>query len=118
MTSILITGIVIYAIGAFLTALAIGFFDMFFDMDDDFGWFVIGWFVIGLWPLTLIFIGVLSLGDAIEEWVNKNPSAAHRIGSILDHITIPFRPITLGRRIREWLDNRRIEIRRKQERRP
>ena len=109
MTSILITGIVIYAIGAFLTALAIGFF----DMDDDFGWFVIG-----LWPLTLIFIGVLSLGDAIEEWVNKNPSAAHRIGSILDHITIPFRPITLGRRIREWLDNRRIEIRRKQERRP
>ena len=98
MMSVLITGIVIYAIGAFLTAVAIGFF----NMDDK----EFNSFVTFLWPLALIIIGVVSLGDAIEDWANRNPSTSHRICSIIDRITLPFRPISLGRKIREWLDNR------------
>lgn len=93
---------VIYAIGAFLTALGIGFFRP--NMDEDFALLVTY-----LWPFALVFIGVMRIGDAIEDWANENPSAAHRIGSILYHITLPFRPITLGRKIREWLDNRETE---------
>ena len=98
MMSGLIIVIVLYVIGAFLTAVAIGFF----DMDDK----EFNSFVTFLWPLALIIIGVVSLGDAIEDWANKNPSTAHRICGIFERITIPFRPITLGRKIREWLDNR------------
>ena len=100
MTSGLIIGIVFYVIGAFLTALAIGFFRP--DMDDS------SVFIFAcLWPLSLIIIGVVSLGDAMEDWSKRNPSTSHRICSIIDRITLPFRPITLGRKIREWLDNRK-----------
>lgn len=99
MTSSLIIVIVLYVIGAFLTAITIGFFRP--NMDGDFGLLLTC-----LWPLALIIIGVVSLGDAIEDWANRNPSTSHRICGILDRITMPFRPITLGRKIREWLDNR------------
>lgn len=99
MTSGLIIGIVIYVIGAFLTALAIGFFSPYTDNDFD-------WLVICFWPLALIFIGVFSIVDWIDYWAYRNPSTAHRICSIFELITIPFRPITLGRKIRKWLDNR------------
>lgn len=92
----------IYVIGAFLTAVAIGFFRPYTDDDLD-------WLVICLWPLALIVIGAASIGDAIEDWADRNPRTAHRIGSILDRMTIPFRPITLGRKIREWCDNRKME---------
>lgn len=97
--SVLITGIVIYAIGAFLTALSIGFFRP--NMYDD-----LAVLVVYFWPLALIFIGVMHIYDAIEDWANRNPSTSHRICSIIDRITLPFRPISLGRKIREWLDNR------------
>lgn len=99
MTSGLIIGIVLYVIGAFLTALSIGFFRP--NMDKDFAELIVY-----IWPLGLIIIGVVSLGDAIEDWANRNPSTSHRICSIIDRITLPFRPISLGRKIREWLDNR------------
>ena len=100
MTSILITGIVIYVIGAFLTALAIGFFRP--NMDEDFALLIVYF-----WPLALIFIGVMLIYDAIEDCIDLDPSAAQRIGSILYLMTIPFRPITLGRKIREWFDDRK-----------
>lgn len=100
MTSVLITVIVLYVIGAFLTALSIGFFRP--NTDEDFA-LLVTYF----WPLGLLVIGATSLGDAIEEWADRNPCTAHRIGSIIDRITIPFRPITLGRKIREWFDGRK-----------
>lgn len=103
MMSVLIIGIVIYVIGAFLTGLAIGFFNL--NTDRGFARTAIY-----LWPLILPIFGIVSLGDAIEEWVNKNPSTAHRICSIFERITIPFHPITLGRRVREWLDNRKGRV--------
>lgn len=99
MTSVLITFIIIYVIGAFLTALAIGFFNL--NTDRGFARTAIY-----LWPLILPIFGIVSLSDAIDEWVYKNPSTTHRIGVIINRITIPFRPITLGRKIREWRDNR------------
>lgn len=71
MTSGLTIGIAIYVIGAFLTALAIGFFRP--NMDVDFG-FILTYF----WPLALIIIGVVILGDAIEDWANRNPSTSHK----------------------------------------
>lgn len=69
--SVLITGIVIYAIGAFLTALAIGFFRP--NMDKD-----LAELIVYFWPLALIIIGVVILGDAIEDWANRNPSTSHK----------------------------------------
>ena len=100
MTSVLITVIVIYVIGAFLTALAIGFFrpNLLVIKDEDF---------ICFWPFALVFIGVIRIGYAIEDWADRNPGTAHRMGSILDRITLPFRPVSLGRKIREWRDNRK-----------
>lgn len=100
MTSVLITGIIIYAIGAYLTAAALGFFRPY--MDDD-----LALLITYIWPLALIFIGVISIIDWIDYWTYRNPGTAPRIGSILDLITIPFRPIALGRKIRKWLDNRK-----------
>ncbi len=100
MTSILITGIIIYAIVAFLIALAIGFFR---PNTHDF----LALLIVCFWPLTLMVIVAVIINDAIDDWVDENPGAVHRIGSILYCITIPFRPITLGRKIREWLDNRK-----------
>lgn len=99
MTYDLIMGIVFYVIVAFLTAVTIGFFRPY--MDD-----CLGWLISCLWPLTLIIIGVVSLGDWIDYWTYRNPSAAHRICGIFECITIPFRPITLGRKIRKWHDSR------------
>ena len=101
--SVLITGIVLYAIGAFLTALSIGFFRP--NMDED-----LALLIVYFWPLTLIFIVVMHIWDAIEDWADRNPSTAHRICVIFEWITIPFRPITLGRKIREWLDNRKWKV--------
>lgn len=98
MTPILI--IPLYVLGAFLTALAIGFFKP--NMYED-----LALLIVYFWPLALMVIGAVIISEAIEDWAYKNPSAAHRIGSILNYITIPFRPITLGRKIREWLDNRK-----------
>ena len=92
--------IVIYAIGAFLTALATGFFRP--NMDTD-----LAFLLACVWPLALMVIGAAIICDAIANWVNENPGAAHRIGSILYCITLPFRPITLGRKIREWFDDRK-----------
>ena len=90
----------VYAIGAFLTAIAIGFLRP--NIEDGFAFLLVC-----LWPLALMVIGVAIIGDAIEDWANRTPSTAHRIGSILYCITIPFRPITLGRKIREWFDDRK-----------
>ena len=105
MTPMLTTGylIVIYLIGAYLTAMTIGFLRSNI-MNGDIGF---AFLLICLWPLTLILIGVINIGDAIEDWANENPSTAHCIYSIFDRITIPFRPISLGKKIREWLDNRK-----------
>ena len=100
MTSILIIGISLYMLGAFLTALAIGFFRP--NMDEE-----LAELIFYFWPLTLIVIGAMRFGDAIEDWANRNPSTSHRICSIIDRITIPFRPISLGRKIREWRDSRK-----------
>lgn len=102
MTSGLIIVIVLYVIGAFLTALAIGFFNLNTDKTDK-GFALTA---IYLWPLILPIFGIVGLGDAIEDWTDRNPSTSHRICSIIDRITLPFRPISLGRKIREWLDNR------------
>lgn len=103
MTSSLIIVIVLYVIGAFLTAILIGFLRP--NMDEGFALLLSC-----LWLLFILVMGAAAIGDAIEDWANRNPSTSHRIGSIIDRITLPFRPITLGRKIREWHDNRKRRV--------
>ena len=70
-----------------------------------------------LWPLFLLLVGVIRLGD----WMSEGASGLHGdrtrviicyIKKVFYYVFLPFRPFTIGRKIADMCDSRK---RRKEE---
>ena len=63
------------------------------------------------WPLALLFIGILNLGDWLHESAcglhgERAQAIVHRIGSVLHYISLPCRPFLVGRMLKKWKDGK------------
>ena len=98
--NLLIAAVVIYLLGVYLAHFAFGVIGRPDDIDELFIW---------LWPLVLVLLGIFNLremiGPVARRWATRlkpiTGSIARFLRKPLFYLSLPFRPVTLGRLVRE-----------------
>ena len=96
MTNLLIAVVVIYFLSVYLVHIALGVLGEPDELDE---------LVIWLWPLFAVFLGISILCEKItpvaQRWATRLKPITGPIARFLFYLSLPFRPVTLGRFIRE-----------------
>ena len=100
MINLLIAVVVIYFLGVYIAHFAFGFAGEPDELDE---------LIIWLWPLCLVVFGISILCEKItpvaQRWATRLKPITGHIARFLRkplfYLSLPFRPVTLGRLIRE-----------------
>ena len=100
--NLLIAAVVIYFLGVYLAYFAFGVAGEPDEIDKLFIW---------LWPLFLVLLGIFMLSEMItpvaQMWATRLKPITGHIARLLRkplfYLSLPFRPLTLGRLVREHL---------------
>lgn len=100
MTNLLIAAVVIYLLVVYIIHFALGVLDESDELDE---------LIIWLWPLFSVLLGISILCEKItpvaQRWATRLKPITGPIARFLRkplfYLSLPFRPVTLGRLIRE-----------------
>ena len=91
--SIFITAAIVYIAGVYLILFVSGLIDRNFDYDAD-------GFIAWIWPLLLPFLVIIGIASLWKRVVFPKPIKVFCRRSLF-YLSLPFRPVTLGRLVRE-----------------
>lgn len=88
----------VYLVGAWVAALVCGFNSIGESLDE------LDLVVIFFWPLALVFWGIeiaaCAVFDIVDAWSNMKFGKV--VNRVLWWISLPLRPVAIGRMVRDW----------------